>query len=136
MKCYERGARTLKAAAPSVVWVLIAAISSGPALAETSTEGLPAPTASAPVADAVFPSAIDPKYAKETPAKARMHTCVDRYNANKASNANGGLKWIERGGGYYSQCNKRLGGVSPSTAPPREVGGTSKDGEGDDGVSV
>ena len=39
-----------------------------------------------------------------------MHTCVDQYNANKASNANGGLKWIQKGGGYYSECNKRLKG--------------------------
>jgi hypothetical protein len=22
----------------------------------------------------------------------------------------GGLKWIEKGGGYYSECNKRLKG--------------------------
>jgi hypothetical protein len=29
-------------------------------------------------------------------------------DANKATNANGGLKWIEKGGGYYSECNKRL----------------------------
>ena len=27
---------------------------------------------------------------------------------NKASNGNGGLKWIQKGGGYYSECNKRL----------------------------
>ncbi|RTL53564.1 MAG: hypothetical protein EKK40_03110 [Bradyrhizobiaceae bacterium] len=74
----------------------------------------PAPkTASAPAAagSAVFPSAIAPKYASETPGKGRMHTCVDQYNANKASNANGGLKWIEKGGGYYSECNKRLKGA-------------------------
>lgn len=28
--------------------------------------------------------------------------------ANKASNGNGGLRWIEKGGGYYSECNKHL----------------------------
>jgi hypothetical protein len=38
------------------------------------------------------------------------HTCLDQYNANKASNGNGGLKWIQKGGGYYSECNKRLRG--------------------------
>ncbi len=59
---------------------------------------------------AVFPRGIDPKYAKETPGKARMHSCVDQYNANKAHNANGGLKWIQKGGGYWSECNKRLKG--------------------------
>ena len=39
-----------------------------------------------------------------------MHTCLDQYRANKASGGNGDLKWIEKGGGYYSQCNKRLKG--------------------------
>jgi hypothetical protein len=29
---------------------------------------------------------------------------------NKATNANGGLKWIQKGGGYYSECNKQLKG--------------------------
>jgi hypothetical protein len=57
---------------------------------------------------AVFPKAIDSKYAKEKPGKARMHTCRDQYQVNKAANANGGLKWIMKGGGYYSQCNKAL----------------------------
>jgi hypothetical protein len=65
----------------------------------------PAPAASGP---ATFPTAVDPKYAKETAGKARMHTCVDQYNANKATNANGGLKWIQKGGGYYSECTKKL----------------------------
>ena len=66
----------------------------------------------APVAtgNAVFPTAVSTKYSKETEGKARMHTCLDQYNANKASNANGGMKWIEKGGGYYSQCNKHLKG--------------------------
>ena len=36
--------------------------------------------------------------------------CLDQYHANKASNANGGLKWIQKGGGYYSECNKKLKG--------------------------
>lgn len=59
---------------------------------------------------AVFPKAVDPKYAKESDGKARMHTCRDQYQANKATNANGGLKWIQKGGGYYSQCNAALKG--------------------------
>jgi hypothetical protein len=59
---------------------------------------------------AVYPSAISPKYASESPGKGRMHTCVDQYNANKSSNANGGMKWIQKGGGYYSECNKHLKG--------------------------
>ena len=65
-----------------------------------------------PPGPAVFPNAVDPKYAKETAGKARMHTCVDQYNANKATNGNGGMKWIEKGGGYYSECNKKLKGAA------------------------
>jgi hypothetical protein len=73
-----------------------------------------APPAAAPMAtgNAVFPSAVDPKYAKESAGKARMHTCVDQYNANKAGHGNGGMKWIMKGGGYYSECNKRLKGAA------------------------
>ena len=59
---------------------------------------------------ATFPSAVAPKYSKEPAGKARMQTCLDQYNANKASDRNGGLKWIGKGGGYYSECNKRLKG--------------------------
>ena len=58
---------------------------------------------------AVFPSGVSAKYAKETAGRARMHTCLDQYKANKTSNANGGLNWIQKGGGYYSECNRRLG---------------------------
>nr|WP_321985449.1 hypothetical protein [uncultured Lichenicoccus sp.] len=57
-----------------------------------------------------FPNAVDPKYAKETAGKARMHTCLDQYHANKAGTGNGGLKWIQKGGGYYSACSKKLKG--------------------------
>jgi hypothetical protein len=78
---------------------------------EVAKEAAPA-AAPAATGNAVFPSALDPKYAKESAGKARMHTCVDQYNANKTSNGNGGLKWIEKGGGYYSECNKRLKGAA------------------------
>ena len=78
--------------------------------AKEAKEAAPAAAPAAPVGNAVFPTAVDPKYSKETAGKARMHTCVDQYNANKATNANGGLKWIQKGGGYYSECNKRLKG--------------------------
>ncbi|MCX7321012.1 MAG: hypothetical protein NT113_16520 [Hyphomicrobiales bacterium] len=76
------------------------------------TAAAPAAAPPAPSGPANFPSAIDPKYAKETAGKARMHTCVDQYNANKTSNANGGMKWIQKGGGYYSECTKRLKGAA------------------------
>ena len=61
-------------------------------------------------ANATYPTAVSPKYSKEPAGKARMQTCLDQYNANKASDHNGGLKWIQKGGGYYSECNKRLKG--------------------------
>lgn len=66
----------------------------------------------APAAGAIFPTAVAPKYAKEPVGSARQHTCLDQYNANKAAGGagNGGLNWIEKGGGYYSECNKRLKG--------------------------
>ena len=60
--------------------------------------------------NAVFPTAVSPTYAKESAGKARMHTCLDQYKANKATGGNGGLVWIQKGGGYYSECNKRLKG--------------------------
>jgi len=82
---------------------------------EASTpEEKPAPKAetttkpSAPTGAAVFPNTIDSKYSKESAGKARMHTCLDQYRANKANGGNGGLKWIQKGGGYYSECNKAL----------------------------
>ncbi len=68
---------------------------------------------SAPVAasgPATFPSAIDSKYSKETPGKARLHTCLDQYKANKAAGGNGGMHWVQKGGGYYSECSKKLKG--------------------------
>ena len=33
--------------------------------------------------DAMFPPVVALKYATETPARARMHTCRDQYNVNK-----------------------------------------------------
>ena len=88
-----------------------AAPAAAPPPAATTTAKKEAPAAApAPMGNAVFPNAVDPKYAKETAGKARMHTCVDQYHANQASNGNGGLKWIQKGGGYWSECNKHLKG--------------------------
>jgi hypothetical protein len=93
-----------------------AAPATTPAPAPTTTTAAPAPApkpAPAPVTtgNAVFPSAVSPKYANDTPGKARMQTCLDQYRLNKANNGNGGLKWIEKGGGYWSECNKHLKGA-------------------------
>src|SRR3954453_6611991 len=93
------------AATPAAAPAAAKAVEAKPKAAATPAA---APAAAGP---AVFPNAVDPKYAKETQGKARMHTCVDQYNANKASNANGGLKWIQKGGGYYSECTKKLKGT-------------------------
>ena len=87
-----------------------------PAPATPSASPAPAPTTprmptAAPAAgNAVFPTAVSPKYSNESAGKARMHTCLDQYKANQATNTNGGLKWTQKGGGYYSECNKRLKG--------------------------
>ncbi|MBD3847612.1 hypothetical protein IED13_18080 [Bosea sp. SSUT16] len=75
-----------------------------PATAAAATTAKPAGKAK----PAVFPKAVSQKYSSETAGKARLKTCVDQYNANKAANANGDLKWIEKGGGYWSQCNTKL----------------------------
>ena len=78
----------------------------GPATAPTAAPA----TAQRPAGNAVFPTAISPKYSNESAGRARMHTCLDQYNANKTSNGNGGLRWIQKGGGYYSECTKQLKG--------------------------
>jgi len=82
----------------------------GPAVAQASAPA-PAPAAApAPAGTAVFPAAVDTKFANESAGRARRHTCLDQYRANKANNANGGLKWLAKNG-YYSQCNKKLKGA-------------------------
>jgi hypothetical protein len=77
--------------------------------ADTATyKGEPAaPTTAAPPGVG-FPSAIATKFSSESAGKARMHTCLEQYYANKQNNSLGGLKWIQKGGGYYSLCNSRL----------------------------
>lgn len=70
----------------------------------------PASGTAAAASSATFPAAIAAKYAGETPYKARLHTCAEQFKANKATMANGGLRWIQKGGGYWSECNKRLKG--------------------------
>ena len=88
-----------------------------PATAGAANPGAPAPApaarptaAPAATGTASYPSAVDPKYAKESAGKARMHTCLDSYKAAKAAGTLGSAKWIEKGGGYYSACNTRLKG--------------------------
>jgi hypothetical protein len=69
-----------------------------------------AKTATTKSGGAVFPGSVSSKYSTESAGKARMHTCLDQYNANKSGSGNAGLHWIQKGGGYYSQCNAKLKG--------------------------
>jgi hypothetical protein len=69
----------------------------------------PEPASAGDPSKAVYPKAVNAdKYKGLSDGQQRQKTCLDQYNANKASNANGGMKWIQSGGGYYSECNKRL----------------------------
>jgi len=104
---------TATAAPASTTAPMAPAPAPAPAQSKMKTTQKPA-SAPAPMAtgNIVFPSAVSPKYSQESPGKARMHTCDDQYKANKATNANGGLKWIQKGGGYWSECNKHLKGAA------------------------
>lgn len=62
----------------------------------------------APAGEPVFPSAVASKFASEKPTRARQKTCSEQFQANKATGGNAGLRWVQRGGGYWSACNKRL----------------------------
>ena len=101
------GADATPMAAPAAAPAPAPAAQAKPRAAPTATA---APTM--PSGPAIFPMAVSPKYSKESAGKARMHSCLDQYNANKQTNGNGGLKWIQKGGGYYSECNKRLKGAA------------------------
>ena len=74
---------------------------------KTSEKEPEKPTLKAPKA-VTFPKAIDKKYASETPAKGRLKTCVDSYHTNKDAGTLAELKWIQKGGGYWSLCNTAL----------------------------
>jgi hypothetical protein len=60
-----------------------------------------------PTMGSIFPASIAKKYAGQKAGRARMLTCRDQYEANKAAGITA-PKWTEVGGGYYSECNKRL----------------------------
>jgi hypothetical protein len=81
-----------------------------PKAAEAKSSTPKSEAAAAPASPAVYPGAVDSKYSKEPAHRGRLHTCADQWKANKASNATGGLRWIQKGGGYWSECNKKLKG--------------------------
>lgn len=60
-----------------------------------------------PTAASMFPAAVSKRYSDQSPGRARLLTCRDQYEANKAAGITE-PKWTEQGGGYYSECNKRL----------------------------
>jgi hypothetical protein len=106
-ECGADAAAAAPAATPAAAPVAPAA----PKAAEAKPAPAPAAAPAAPVAvgNAVFPTAIDPKFAQEKPHMARMHTCSAQWQANKANNTTGGMHWNQKGGGgFYSECNKRL----------------------------
>jgi hypothetical protein len=107
-ECAEGATSVTPAAAPASPPAATAPVK--PAAAPKAAQPPKQATAPAQSGNAVFPAAIAPKYSSESAGKARMHTCLDQYNVNKAANGNGGMKWIDKGGGYYSECNKRLKG--------------------------
>lgn len=84
------------------------AINSEPTVANTDNAVEPPASKIVPPKGVVFPKAVSAKYSSQTPGKARMHTCLDQYHADKANNALGGMTWIQAGGGYYSICNTKL----------------------------
>jgi hypothetical protein len=105
-QCAADAAAATPAAAPAAAPVTPAA----PKEAKKEAAPAAAPAAPVPVGNAVFPTAVDPKYAQEKTGLAREHTCAEQWKANKAANTTGGMKWNAKGGGYYSECNKRLKG--------------------------
>src|SRR5215207_6677999 len=105
-QCGADATATPTAAAPAAA--APAAESKEAAKKPSRKEAKEAAAPAAPSGPATYPNAVDAKYSKETATKQRFHTCLDQYNTNKVGNANGGLKWIQKGGGYYSECNKKL----------------------------
>jgi hypothetical protein len=108
-ECLARAAAPAPAPAPDTATATPpAAQPPGPRTATPAAP--PASARGAVTGEPVFPTAVSPKYATQKAGQARMHTCLDQYNENKATGGNGGLKWIQKGGGYYSECTKRLKG--------------------------
>ena len=60
-----------------------------------------------PTMGTIFPTSIAKKYAGTSAGRARLLTCRDQYEVNKAAGISQ-PKWTEKGGGFYSDCNKRL----------------------------
>lgn len=106
-RCRADAAKTAAApAAPAAAPAAPAPAQPGPKAA-AAPDGKAAPAARVAAAP-VFPGEVFPKHSGERPALARQRTCAEQFKVNKASGANGGLRWIEQGGGYWSRCNAHL----------------------------
>lgn len=110
---HEVSAAPAAAPSPAPSPAPTASPSPAPAAPAAPTRRAARPTTSAPTATGrmVFPNAVAAQYEHLAPGRARLLTCRDQYMANKATNANGGLRWIERGGGFWSECNRHLKGA-------------------------
>ncbi|MDQ0395202.1 hypothetical protein [Labrys monachus] len=106
------GAETAPSApsAPASTTAPATTSTTAPANAASTTPAKPAAPAAVDSANVVFPTAIAPEFSTLTPAKGRIKTCAKQWHANKTSGGNGNLKWIQKGGGYWSECNKHLKG--------------------------
>lgn len=109
-QCSGKTASGLPASGLPVAAADPAATTDAAAAAPTPATKQSASSGDGPVAtgNATFPGKIDAKYASLTPGRARMKTCDDQYKLNKANGGNGGMKWLQKGGGYYSACVKHL----------------------------
>ena len=56
----------------------------------------------------VFPVALAGEFSDKKPWEARMRTCLKSYREAKKAGTLYGVKWVEKGGGYYSLCSARL----------------------------
>jgi hypothetical protein len=58
----------------------------------------------------VFPSEVNPQFSNMSAGRAIRETCLEQFSINKANNANGGLHFVQKGGGYLTKCSKHLQG--------------------------
>jgi hypothetical protein len=91
----------------------VAAPAAPPPAAEAKPPKAAPPMAPVETGNAVFPTAVDPKFANEKPHMQRLHTCAAQWQVNKDNKTTGGMVWNKKGGGaFYSLCNNRLKGAA------------------------
>ena len=78
---------------------------------QPTKEATPAKPAAAP-SNAVFPTAVSSKYSSQSAGKARMHTCLDQYHANKANNAKWRLEVDHEGRGLLQRVQQATEGLN------------------------